>query len=91
MRFHYQPDPGFSGVDSFRYRATAADGTSVDGIIIVTVKSGSQSTDLRTASLANDSAVEINIAALDTEQTGHRFDDVVDSFQSFEEWRGDLD
>ena len=91
MRFHYQPDPGFSGVDSFRYRATAADGTSLDGIIVLTVKPGSQRTHFQTALLANDVESEISVATLEAEQTANRFEDVIDSFGSFEDWRGDLD
>ncbi len=89
MRFQYLPDPGFSGVDSFRYRATAADGKSLDGIIVLTVRPGSQATPRRTASLAHDA--EIEVATLDAEQTGDFSDDVAGSFEQFEDWRGELD
>lgn len=79
--FRYVPDPGFSGVDEFRYRLKTASGESHEGQLIINVPTTSSPTGLRTATRDIELRLEVdrNVAAMNN------------AFEDFEDWRGGLD
>ncbi len=79
--FRYVPDPGFSGVDEFRYRLKSSSGQNHEGQLVINVPTQTSQAGLRTATRDIEVRLEVdlNVAA-----TNH-------AFEAFEDWRGGLD
>lgn len=79
--FRYVPDPGFSGVDEFRYRLKTASGESHEGQLVIHVPATSSPAGLRTATRNIELRLDVdrNVAATNN------------VFEDFEDWRGGLD
>ncbi len=79
--FKYVPDPGFSGVDEFRYRLKTASGESHEGQMVINVPATSANVGLRTATRDIELRLEVDRNVATTN----------DAFEAFDEWRGGLD
>ncbi len=78
--FRYVPDPGFSGVDVFRFRMRTSSGATREGQIVINVLPESARSGMRTASRAADVPFANDVQS----QT-------VAAFEGFEDWHHRLD
>lgn len=79
--FRYVPDPGFSGVDEFRYRLKTASGESHEGQMVINVPEASSHFGVRTATRDIELRLDVDRHVAATN----------DAFEAFEDWRGGLD
>lgn len=78
--FRYVPDPGFSGVDVFRFRMRSSDGATHEGQVVINVPAESARTGLRTV----NRPIELQLG-------NELHSSTVAAFEVFEDWHHELD